>query len=158
MATNNALAEAPKHSVLNSTFPVLLPKDELLHMPEDEFQAHVKKLLHHPSLKDLKDKIATIDDSESATVASNEPVSGSLKRRASAEADNLRPQKAPFIAGLEQHSVHLRTSDDLAADNQALTENADVINISAKNALVDVFYDLGENTESSKLKTLLEDA
>jgi hypothetical protein len=158
MVSNDAPAETPKHSVLNSTFPVLLPQDELLHMPEDEFQAHVKKLLHHPSLKDLKDEIATMDDRESATVTGDEPVSGSLKRRASAEADNLRPQKAPFVAGLEQHAAHLRTFDHLAADNQALTENADMTNISSKNALVDLFYDLGENTESGKLKTLLEDA
>jgi hypothetical protein len=159
MATSDASADPPKHSVLSSAFPVLLPEDAALHMPEDEFQAHLKRLLSQPDLKDLQDEIATIDDSETVTISGDEPVSGSSsKRTASSDTDNSRPQKALFVAGLEQHAAHLQGPEDLAADNHALTENADVTNISAKNALVDLFYDLGESTESAKLKTLLEDA
>jgi hypothetical protein len=156
---SDAPVDAPKHSVLSSAFPVLLPEDVALHMPEDKFQALLRKLLHPPDLNDLKDEIVTLDDGGSVTISRDEPVSGtSLKRRASSEADNIRPQKAPFVAGLEQYAAHLRNPEDLAADKQTLTENADVTNISSKNALVDLFYDLGGSTESGKLKTLLENA
>lgn len=46
----------------------------------------------------------------------------------------------------------------LSAENKALTANGDVTDISSQNALVDLFYDLGENTAGRQLKTLLEAA
>lgn len=125
-------------------------------MSEVEFQALIKRDITErgqPNLKELEKEIATIDDS-----VRSDSVSNSLKRRASVEADNSRAQKAPFIAGLEKHRAHHRTADDLAADNKMLTEKLDVTNISSKSSVVDLFYDLGENTASDKLKTLLEAA
>ncbi|KNG47460.1 hypothetical protein DDE82_002809 [Stemphylium lycopersici] len=159
MASSDTIIDAQKHSVFNSTFPVFLPGDATLHMSEKEFQEFLTQQLYRSEPREPKEKHAIIDDSEPVTVAKDEPVSStSLKRRASAEANNYRPQKAPFISALEKHTVHLRTSEDLAADNQALTQNADVTNISAKDVLVDLFYDLGESTRSEELKTLLENA
>lgn len=59
---------------------------------------------------------------------------------------------------MEKHAAHRRTLDELAADNQTLTENADVTSISAKNSFVNLFYDLGDGTTGEKLTTLLQDA
>jgi hypothetical protein len=158
MATDDVVSPQ-KHSVLNSTFPVFLPEDVALHMPEDKFQGFLKQQLHRVGLKEPIKEHEAVGSSDSATVAESEPVSSTrLKRRASSDANNLRPQKAPFIAGLEKHAARLQTPEQLAANNQTLTENDDVTHISAKNALVDLFYDLGENTKGETLKTLLENA
>ncbi|KAF1842258.1 uncharacterized protein K460DRAFT_345940 [Cucurbitaria berberidis CBS 394.84] len=141
MATEDA-AHGSQHSVLDSSFPVLLPEDPALFMPEGEFQAFVKKALvsaRHLQLKDLERDIATIDKGDSAATPKSDI-------------------KAPFVAGLEKHAAHHQSPDALAAENKTLTENADVTNISSKSAIVDLFYDLGENTTGDKLKTLLDDA
>ncbi|KAF1937348.1 hypothetical protein EJ02DRAFT_57569 [Clathrospora elynae] len=158
MTVDGTPSDAQKHSVLNSAFPVLLPETSALFLSEDVFQALLKKELGQVNIKELEDEIVIVNGSDSTTT-STEPVSGiSLKRRASAEADNLRLQKAPFIEGLEKHAAHLRTADDLAVENNTLTENADVTNISSKSSIVNLFYDLGEKTENVRLKRLLDDA
>jgi len=148
----------PQHTVLNSSFPVLLPEDAALHMPEEDFQAWLRQQLHHSSPQEPKNEAATTDDDGSATVSGAEPVSRTcVKQRASAAADNARLQKAPFIAGIEKYA-HRRTLDELAADNLTLTENADVTNISANNNFVNLFYDLGDGITGEKLESLLQDA
>ncbi|KAH4124064.1 hypothetical protein HBI24_012600 [Parastagonospora nodorum] len=108
-------SDAPTHTVLDSSFPVLLPRHDALFMNDADFQ-----------------------------------------RRASSEPENNRAQKAPFLAGLEKHELYQRTTDDPSAENKMLTANGDVTNISSQNALVDLFYDLGENTAGRQLKTLLD--
>jgi hypothetical protein len=152
--------DTPQHSVLNSAFPVLLPEDDALFMSEVDFQAFIKQEItkaRRVSLVEIKQEIESIDTADTKTLSGSETVSvSSLKRPASTEADNDRVQKAPFVAGLEQHHAHHRTLDDLAKENKALTENADVTNISSQNAVVDLFYELGENTARDKLKSLLE--
>ncbi|KAF2032240.1 hypothetical protein EK21DRAFT_61245 [Setomelanomma holmii] len=141
MATEQTLGSASVHSVLISSFPVLLPEDEALLMSEADFQAFIERSQQsaQPDLKDLKDEIKTIESADAKTLTDSE-------------------SKSPFIAGLEKHEAHHRTLDDGAAENKALTENFDVTNISSKSAVVNLFYDLGENTASEKLKTLLDDA
>lgn len=150
------------HTVLDSSFPVVLPKHDALFMSDVDFRSLIRQEIArntHPHLNELKEEIHTIDTAESKTPSGPEPVSANiLKRRASDEADRDRVQKAPFIAGLERHEAHQRAAEDLAADNKALTENLDVTNISSQSPLVDLFYDLGENTASEKLKTLLDAA
>ncbi|KAH7406272.1 hypothetical protein DE146DRAFT_609767 [Phaeosphaeria sp. MPI-PUGE-AT-0046c] len=148
------------HSVLHSSFPVLLPKDEALFMSNADFEAMIKQTVTVASHLRATDSAAVEDASDttdSRTASSSATVSlNKLKRPASDEADNDRVQKAPFITGLEQHAAHLRTQDDLAADNKTLTANLDVTNISSKNALVDLFYDLSEKTRGKDLKALLD--
>ena len=163
MASEATGDHGQKHSVLNSSFPVLLPRHEALFIPEVDFQAFVKRSISHARHPDLKalEEILTIDttDTTSTTATASESVSGtSLKRRASAEADNLRQQKAPFIQGLEKHVSHHRTLDELAAENKTLTDNGDVTNMSSKSSAVDLFYDLGEDTNSYHLRAILYDA
>ncbi|EDU50002.1 repeatdomain containing protein [Pyrenophora tritici-repentis] len=157
MAAEDTLPSTPHHTVLNSSFPVLLPEDATLHIPEDDFQAWLNQQLRQ-SPEEPKKETVIIDDDGSATVSGDEPVRHiSLKRRASAEADNSRSQKAPFIAGMEDYAHH-RSLEELAENNLTLTENADVTNISAKNNFVNLFYDLGDGTTGEKLKALLQDA
>lgn len=142
------------HSVLNSSFPVLLPEDGALFMSDSDFHGFLNRALAHRNYPDPTERKHQI-----ATVSASEPVSGtSLKRKPSVEADNIRPQKAAFIQGLEKHSAHHQTVDHLAAENKAFTENLDVTNLSSKSPIVDLFYDLGENTEGERLSTLLADA
>jgi hypothetical protein len=161
MASDHASGNAI-HSVLDSSFPVLLPEDEALFMSEADFQALVKRLVQasandQPDMYELRDELNTIESADITTLTASESVSGpGLKQPASTEADNDRAQKAPFIAALETHGAHYRTLDDLAVDNKAITDNLDVTSISSKSAVVDLFYDLGENTSSDRLKMLLE--
>lgn len=158
VASNAAAINTLKHSILDSSFPVLLPEEKALFMSEDEFDAFYNLKIGKngpPDLKELKDEIDVINAN---TSKDTKPVSVSLKRPASANVDHDRPQKAPFVAALEQSHIHHRTEDDLARDNKATTSNEDVTNISSRNALVDLFHDLSEHTRSDKLKSLLEGA
>lgn len=147
----------PQHSVLNSSFPVYLPHNAALSMSEDEFQLLIKHELNQ--LKTTSVPMSSTIQRGGSDMHTEDTVSWtSLKRRASTDADTLRPQKAPFIEGLKRHAAHYRTPGDLATENKKLTENLDVTNISSGSALVDLFYDLGDNTASDQLKTLLEAA
>ncbi|KAH9868790.1 hypothetical protein J1614_007864 [Plenodomus biglobosus] len=134
----NSTAAMPPHSVLNSSFPVLLPADAALFMPESDFHAWLKKQVCSTDKDQLKNNISA------TTFAHDSKTNHDIK--------------APFLRGLEKHAACHRTSEDLAAENKTLTENADVSNVSSKDPLVDLFYDLGESTASIKLKALLENA
>ncbi|KAF2476598.1 uncharacterized protein BDR25DRAFT_300542 [Lindgomyces ingoldianus] len=151
-AADTTKMDAPKHSVLNSTFPVLLPQDDLLFMPEPEFQSSIRKLVAQG--EPAEDEPILIENSTSSSGFPSSP----SKRRALADAENPRPKKSAFMNGLFQDAAHQMTAEDLAAQNKTLTANADVTNISSKNPLVDLFYDLAEFTADDKLKILLEHA
>ncbi|KAF2007352.1 hypothetical protein P154DRAFT_517102 [Amniculicola lignicola CBS 123094] len=136
MASTTQDTAAPRHSVLDSKFPVLLPHDASLFMPEAEFQAFVKTL---------------VGSETKAGERSESP----HKRRASDPAED-EPQskapKSPFIDGLLKDKRRYMDEEDLRANNKTLTANADATNISSKNPLVDLFYDLGDNAKAESLK------
>ncbi|EOA81646.1 hypothetical protein ACJQWK_10884 [Exserohilum turcicum] len=132
---NSHVAQPHQHSVLSSTFPVCLPEDAALHMSEDAFQNLVKQQLIHVG----PTPTTTIASRDSATIAEDQP-------------------KAPLITGIEKHAASLQISEDAAGPNQTLTDNGDVTNISSRNPLVDLFYDLEEQTTSDRLETLLQAA
>ncbi|KAF2796064.1 hypothetical protein K505DRAFT_323585 [Melanomma pulvis-pyrius CBS 109.77] len=142
---------AMQHSIINSTFPVHLPEDLALHLPETKFQEFVEMLL------DDDDGFDFIEGDATAT-ADGTVNSSNLKRRATSEAESTRAQKSTFMEGLRKHEAHSRTKEELAAENKTVTENADVTNISAKNPLVDLFYDLSANVAGDKLEGLLDNA
>jgi hypothetical protein len=151
---------ATEHSVINSTFPVLLPKDPALFMPEAEFQAFITKLVtdsRNPNLDTLQDEIEIIESAHEK-VTDGTVSHSRLKRRAPSEAESDRKQKSAFMDGLRQHAAHSRTTEELQEDNKRLTENADVTNISAKNPLVDLFYDLSTDVAGDRIEVLLENA
>jgi hypothetical protein len=142
------------HTVLDSSFPVLLPEDEALFLSEADFQTLIKREITKGARPQLKELVA-----ESETLKSTHSVSVNLlKRPASDEADIDRVQKAPFIVALEKHEAHHRTADELTAANKTLTENLDVTNISSLSPLVNLFYDLGDDTKGHSLKSLLHAA
>jgi hypothetical protein len=145
----------PSHTVLNSSFPVLLPEDEALFLSEVDFQALIREITKtsQPQPKEPEMEIETPKSTDPCSVSVK-----SLKRPAPDDADTDRVLKAPFIAGLEKHEAHHRTVEDLAAKNKTLTENLDVINISSHSSLVDLFYDLSETTVGHSLKALLDAA
>jgi hypothetical protein len=150
----NMASTTTVHTVLNSSFPVLLPEDEALFLSEVDFQALIKREIPNGTPPQLKEP-----ETESKALNSTESVSVNLlKRPASDEADIDRVQKAPFIAALEKHGAHHRTAEDLSAANQTLTDNFDVTNISSLSPLVDLFHDLGEDTKPESLKSLLDAA
>ncbi|KAL7779451.1 hypothetical protein CFE70_008954 [Pyrenophora teres f. teres 0-1] len=156
MAAHDTLSDTPQHTVLNSSFPVLLPEDAALHIPDDDFQAWLSQQLPQSPEEPKKKETVTIDHDGSATVSGDEP-KAPFTVGMGVYADNFRLQKAPFIVGVEKYAHH-RSLEELAEDNLTLTENADVTNISAKNNFVNLFYDLGDSTTGEKLKTLLQDA
>ena len=141
---------APIHSVLNSSFPVLLPEDAALFLPEPEFQALVKREIGSSCLCKPEVDVSTSSDSIETPSLS--------KPSAEFPANPDSIQKAPFIHGLENDACLHRTRQDLAANNQTLTTNADVTNISSRNPFIDLFYDLNEYTVGEKLGPLVENA
>lgn len=154
MVADNTItdANAQVHSILNSSFPVLLPYDQSLFLPDTEFQEFVFKTISgpcNPHLQELKEEITHIehDDTENS----------GLKRRAS-ESGQPPLKKAAFVEALERHEVYFRTEEELASANKTLTENADLTNLSSMDALVDLFYDLGEDIDSDHLTDRLGDA
>ncbi|KAJ4286049.1 hypothetical protein N0V90_013396 [Kalmusia sp. IMI 367209] len=142
---------AVHHSPLNSTFPVLLPHDAALVLPQDEFDTLVQKLVtasRTPRFQELQDAMAAIGCHGTSP----------LKRSREEDTTEGPVKKAPFIEGLKAHAAYARTEQDLAQDNLTLTENADLTYMSSQNSLVDLFYNLGENTQPDHLKILLENA
>jgi hypothetical protein len=132
-ASESRNAPSAKSSILDSSFPVLLPYDDPLFMQQGEFDALVKELVGGRQVSPL--------NRPAETETGDEPV-----------------HKAPFIQGLEKHASHTRTAEKLAKENKTLTENSDVTYVSSKDPLVDLLYDLEQNTPSNRLKSLLEAA
>ncbi|KAF2021974.1 hypothetical protein BU24DRAFT_417618 [Aaosphaeria arxii CBS 175.79] len=141
------------HSVLDSSFPVYLPADPALFLPEDEFQAHLQRTLinvRKAAVSDLKDKLDNVGEGETSP--------GAPKSKVDMDVDDKPVEPSPFIEALKKHEAHVKTEEQLLAENKTLTENADVTNVSAKNPLVDLFYDLSQGTTGERLETLLQNA
>lgn len=116
-----------KHSVLNSSFPVLVPEFATLSALTATFKLKATTgpsgaTANEPSLRDITNEMRTLrtqDGSSPVTIAVSRNV---LKRPAAFEVDNPRPSKV------------------LLDEIKTFTDNGDVANILSKNALVDLFY------------------
>ncbi|KAH8692458.1 hypothetical protein GQ44DRAFT_765347 [Phaeosphaeriaceae sp. PMI808] len=100
MTTDAVSSHVSTCTVLNSSFPVFLPKSNAIFMTEADFQALIKRELTEPVShipEEPKVEIGVKD-----TMITPKLGSSNLKRAATSEADNDRPQKASFIAGLER--------------------------------------------------------
>lgn len=138
-------ATAPKHSVLNSSFPVFLPEFQKLSALAATFKPKTTtrssgEAANEQSLQDITNELRTLDTQDGGLSKPKEVSHNTLKRRAPYETDNPRPPKALFD------------------ENKTFTENADITNVSSQNALVDLFYDTGEDTQSGKLGETLAQA
>jgi hypothetical protein len=147
MASVAATGRLPKHTVLNSSFPVLLPELNSLFMSEPDFQALVRREIAgtaRSSGSELRDEAKTSDNTAAIASHKREPVSNNIsKRPASKDADNGPLQKTPT---------------DEAWANKVVNDKGDITNVLSHSPLVDLFHDLGENTGSDETKTLLNDA
>lgn len=132
-ASESGTSLAVKPSILDSSFPVFLPYDDALFMQQGEFDALVKELVGRGQVSPLK-------------------------RPAEVETGREPARKAPFVEGLEKHASHARTDQQLAKENKKLTENGDVTYISSKDPMVELFYDLGQDTSSDHLRSILENS
>ncbi|KAL5114476.1 hypothetical protein ACEQ8H_007619 [Pleosporales sp. CAS-2024a] len=155
-------SDTPVHTVLDSSFPVLLPKQDALFLSDDEFVACITRDLASRTQEQFKstpEKPSNVGQGDNTALSDANPSTLSpSKRRASEEVDNDHVPKAPLIVGLEKHRAHQRTLAYPAAANKTLTANLDVTFLSSLNPLVDLFYELEGETGGLRLHTLLEAA
>ncbi|KAF2671743.1 hypothetical protein BT63DRAFT_422268, partial [Microthyrium microscopicum] len=125
------------HSILNSKFPVNLPRFDQLLLSDVDFVEYLDGLNTKLQATRATDKVSA---SLSTTTLVDAP-------------DN--PQKSAFIDALHASNYRIHSKESLAEDNKMLTENADVTNISSQDALVDLFYKLND---ADNCKEILESA
>lgn len=138
-----AASDAPKHSILNSSFPVLLPEFGALSKLAADFkpQTSLKRTRYASQVQSLQNITNELEALATEEQGRPDEVSQScLKRSAPSEADNPRPTKV------------------LLDHNKTFTTNADVTNLSSRSSVVDLFYELGENLSASTLGDTLTEA
>ena len=125
-----------EHSLLNTTFPVMLPEMSELRFGKSEFDEYIKSLVLRGESQDA------------ATVrAAPGSKSGNEKDE---------EKEAPFMQGLLGDKATVPSFDD--RDGKMLTENADVAYKTSGEALVDLFFELEEVISATRLKNVLEKA
>lgn len=134
-------ASTEKHSVLESCFPVLLPEFRTLSELAAKFDLHAfaaenSDLINQHNVQEVTKMTLDTNTETSVAEATGKSLTY-LKRTAPFEADEHRPRKALFDG------------------NKTFTQNADITNVSSQSPLVDLFYDLGENTPTCKLEDVL---
>jgi Domain of unknown function (DUF2828) len=118
------MADHKNHTLLQSSFPVLLPYFPELLSSDSEFLTHIKSL-------NVSASGAVVKDSHVEKETDQKP--------------NPSTQTSPFIEALSKSGANVHTSEILARENKTLTENADVALISSTNVLVDLFYELKDD-------------
>jgi hypothetical protein len=150
-------AEKPKRSSMDSTFPVELPEDLILFLPQLEFEAHIRKLLAAGATGNENAMQDVTLDAESEITLADAPSSPAI---------TLPPKDSPahpFMSALHEEAQNpalqsIPTSGELNADNKMLTENAAVAYRSTNSALVDLFGELEKVISGPHLLELLEAA
>lgn len=150
---------ADQHTMLMTTFPVLLPAFDELHLPRAEFEAYVKG---------LDSNAATAETSERTIPIREKPRSADAALPTKGAADSVTPAetKAPDVGGDVANSKFM---DSLLADKSAvpslderdgkmLTENGDVAHRTSGEALVDLFFELEDVISGDRLCDVLEKA
>ncbi|RMY22466.1 hypothetical protein D0867_02700 [Hortaea werneckii] len=130
---------ARQNTMLNTSFPVLLPAMPELHLSKDDFQAFLRSSLQHPEASvstDVSDDIELPDSTDSVPV-------DAAKQEKSAFMDSLVDQAVPSF---DQHDGKMRT------------ENDDVAYRESGSVLVDAFFELEDVISGHRLRTVLENA
>ena len=138
-----------EHSLLNTTFPVMLPDVPEIHLSKAEFEQYIKSLVAPTSLP-----IRPKDEDGKAEGTVEEP-----KTVAAAPSEQTKDQneiEAPFMKGLLSDKATVPSFDE--RDGKMLTENADVAYRTSGQALVDLFFELEDVISASRMKTTLENA
>ncbi|KAI7487800.1 hypothetical protein KC351_g2386 [Hortaea werneckii] len=130
---------AGPNSMLNTSFPVLLPAMPELHLSKDEFQAFLRSTLQRPNESvstDVSGDIELPDSTDSVPF-------DTAKQDKSAFMDSLVDKAVPSF---DQHDGKMRT------------ENDDVAYRESGSALVDAFFELEDVISGRRLRTVLEEA
>ncbi|KAI7082398.1 hypothetical protein KC356_g8406 [Hortaea werneckii] len=130
---------AGQNTMLNSSFPVLLPAMPELHLSKDDFQAFLRSGLQRPDANvstDVSDDIELPDSTDSVLI-------DAAKQDKSAFMDILVDKAVPSF---DQHDGKMRT------------ENDDVAYRESGSALVDAFFELEDVISGRRLQTVLEQA
>ena len=138
-----------EHSLLNTTFPVILPDVPEVRLSKAEFEQYIKSLVAPTSLpirsKDEDDKAEeTVEEATTVAAAPSE------------QTKDQNENEAPFMKGLLSDKSTVPSFDE--RDGKMLTENADVAYRTSGQALVDLFFELEDVISASRMKTTLENA
>lgn len=157
-----------QHSVLKSSFPVLVPEHAALHYNNAEFEKFLKtgieKFHYEPLQSEDKseehaDEAVTLVDENSTSRDMREAVgrmgvSGSAEEDLIGYSETENEPSHPFVAAM--HDFNKPASRNM--ENMMFTENADLAHSSTKEPLVDLFHELEEVVSGPRLTSLLEAA
>lgn len=138
-----------EHSLINTTFPVLIQEMPELRLDKPEFEARIKSLVGQQKSLPIRSKQ---DASESDNVRTAKIES----QDANVQTSHQEETEAPFMRGLLADKSTVPSLDD--QDGKMLTENADVAYRTSGEALVDLFYELEDVISATRLKEVLEKA
>jgi len=145
MATETVSA-APK-SLLDSTFPVLVPEEPSLFLSEYDFGKHINTLLSKwrssTRMTGTEDALAKVELEDPAAVEASSASEPS--------------QKLTFMDALAAATATLKQAVALPA-NKMFTENMGITNESTNSPLLDLFAELEKTVEGYRLQKLLESA
>ncbi|KAI7265056.1 hypothetical protein KC343_g2794 [Hortaea werneckii] len=130
---------AGQNTMLNTSFPVLLPAMPELHLSKNDFQAFLRSTQQRPNAKvptDVSGEIELPDSTDSVPF-------DMAKQDKSAFMDSLVDKAVPSF---DQHDGKMRT------------ENDDVAYRDSGSALVDAFFELEDVISGRRLRTVLEEA
>jgi hypothetical protein len=138
-----------EHSLLNTTFPVILPDVPEIFLSKAEFEQYIESLVAPTTLPTRpKDEDGKTEETvEEATSVAATP---------SEQTKEQNENDAPFMKGLLSDKATVPSFDD--RDGKMLTENADVAHRTSGQALVDLFFELEDVISASRMKTTLENA
>ncbi|RMX88831.1 hypothetical protein D0869_01327 [Hortaea werneckii] len=130
---------AGANTMLNTSFPVLLPTMPELYLSKDDFQAFLRSNLQRPEASVLTDHSGDIELPDSTDSV---PVDAATQEK-SAFMDSLNDKAGPSF---DQHDGKMRT------------ENDDVAYRESGSVLVDAFFELEDVISGHRLRTVLENA
>ncbi|KAK3708110.1 hypothetical protein LTR37_011614, partial [Vermiconidia calcicola] len=162
-STSENKMAAEQHSLINSTFPVLLPEMPELRYNRAEFEAHIKSLLPKKEAVTsipirTKDESTVVPKSGEASKSedSKEQTVDSKDGKSTPSTEDGKEPAAPFMTALLSDKATVPSLDD--RDGKMLTENADVAYRTSGEALVDLFFELEDVISASRMKDILEKA
>ncbi|KAK5129900.1 hypothetical protein LTR08_002736 [Meristemomyces frigidus] len=150
--------QKPTHSLMDTTFPVLVPFMPELLLPKDEFEAYIKQC--PPSVTPAPVQI-TLPTREAPSQASAnvDDVTSTIPFHALTgddAAEDDEAERSPFMDGLLADGKTVPSLDE--HDGKMLTENGDVAYRTSGEALVDLFAELEDVMAAGRLRALLEKA
>ncbi|KAK5125262.1 hypothetical protein LTR85_000938 [Meristemomyces frigidus] len=142
-----------RNTMINTTFPVLLPEMSELHLSKLDFEAYIKALHSDRAADDTSEtqlpvRIKTPSDVEKPSKAAD--LDDAESRDTSAQ------PSSNFMKALLAGDKTVPSFDE--RDGKMLTENADVAHRTSGEALVDLFFELEDVISGSRLRNVLEKA